>query len=138
MWFMVIVSIKLTHKLNILSEIVLTKLIFIPVKQSSVDLLDLSFEFFHNCWHWKCGREYLFQLCEIYLRGCGQLIIRCFQYFCKTDFGEVLCLFSSAVPSGSGAFSTAELSVCLSFKIEGGGGGVYLRNASVTFSLLLT
>ena len=46
MWFMVIVSNKLTHKLNILSEIVLTKLIFIPVKPSSVDLLDLSFDFF--------------------------------------------------------------------------------------------
>ena len=56
MWFMVIVSIKLTHKLNILSEIVLTKLIYIPVKPSYVDLLDFSFDYFHNCWHlemWK-------------------------------------------------------------------------------------
>ena len=53
-----------------------------------------------------------------------------FPIFCKTDFEEVLCLFSSAVPSGSGAF--AELSVCPS-RLRGG--GVYLRNASVTFSL---
>ena len=46
-------------------------------------------------------------------------------------------LFSSAVPSGSGAFlmPSCPSSVCLSVKIEGGGGGANLRNASVTFSL---
>ena len=43
--------------------------------------------------------------------------------------------FSSAVPSGSGAFlmPSCPSSVCPSRLRGGGGGGVYLRNASVTF-----